>query len=189
MGICKHSADFFKPLYTEYVYSLRCPINYDIFYVGKTRDLKNRLNQHVNSAFFTQSNPYKNERIKQAARMGFPPIMREIDKTIVRTRMDSMLAFHKEVFWIQQYIEMGWDLTNVNSRNDADRTEYIRYMRMFKQNGFLPHYLFDFGKDDDGERVYDLLAIERYNVNIPYYKEDYSPYKNPIWMKKMGLVG
>lgn len=50
MAISKWCATKYPPKYIEYVYSLRCPIDYEIFYVGKTIHPKERLNAHISES-------------------------------------------------------------------------------------------------------------------------------------------
>lgn len=107
--------------YTEYIYSLRCPITYDVFYVGKTENMALRLRQHISDSLINKTNNLKANKINAITKKGLSPIMREIDKTEIKTTLDWEKSFLKEVYWINAYLSMGWNLTNTNIYNNKNK--------------------------------------------------------------------
>src|SRR5690242_2169999 len=108
MVISKFCATDYKPRFTQYVYSLRNPLSNDIFYVGKTSNTYTRLLQHS----LLELGP-KAEIIRELKSRKLRPVMEIIDQTDIRTKIDSMQAEYKEIYWIQKYISIGWNLLNV----------------------------------------------------------------------------
>lgn len=202
MGISKICATTFKPHYTEYVYSLRSPINWQIFYVGKTQSMNMRFGQHLGEAKKNPLKTAKNTIINEILSEGLCPIMREIDKTYVRTSLDKYHAAYKEVFWIKFYNEIGWNLVNVKDINaDLECFDYSRYIRKISQRKYNDYF---FRKDADGNDIYDLKRLSMDGYAPPEEKKPeeewkpswnenfisfggYNPYKNPRWREKVDL--
>lgn len=203
MGISKICATEFRPHYIEYVYSLRSPINWEIFYVGKTQSLNLRFGQHLGEAKKNPLKTAKNSIINEILSSGLCPIMREIDKTYVRTKIDKYHAAYKEVFWIKFYKEIGWDIVNVKDVNaDLECFDYSRYVRKITQRVYSDYF---FRKDGEGNDIYDLkrLSMDGYAPPQeektenkewkPFWDEKfisfggYNPYMNARWREKVNL--
>lgn len=87
-----------------YIYYLKDPITDEIRYVGKTNDLKRRLNYHIK-----RSSNYKFHSavwIKSLIDKGVTPIIVEIEKIFDESWRD------REKYWIKYYNEK-YDLTNI----------------------------------------------------------------------------
>jgi hypothetical protein len=73
------------------IYTLRNEGSNDIFYVGCTKNLKNRLLLHIK-------------------RFGFVPCMEVIETVYSETGLD---ARNTEVYWIHQFLTWGFNLKNI----------------------------------------------------------------------------
>ncbi len=196
MGICKLSAEYFKPTYIEYVYSLRNPLNNEIFYVGKTRCLNSRLKGHLGDCR-KETEKYANSDkvaiIKSILKEGQQPIMRPIDETPVRTKFDEYLACYKEIKWIQFYNEIGWKLTNKQDiYTPLKNTEYMRHMEKVRLRDGVSKDVYYFGIDKNEDEIYDITRLESHGYSLPkppkpVVEEEeipfYDPWKNPRFLK------
>jgi predicted GIY-YIG superfamily endonuclease len=175
IGVSGFCATRFRPRSIDYVYSLRSPITYDIFYVGRTSSPKDRLWAHKSTYNFS----------------GKPPIMRIIDSTPIRTTIDEWEAEYKEVFWIQKYNEMGWPLLNkTNTSADLSRFQYYSaYLRPRAAGIKVPIWYYEYVLPKEGmgviydrnrlsndKRIAPVVRIAGYFQReepeyVPYYRD------------------
>lgn len=89
-------------------------VNGDVFYVGCTFDLTNRLATHLGNAKGNHkgSNKKKNEIIRS---LNFEVVVKVVDmKWVTGSRANRIIhkAFPLEKKWIQKFLELGYDLCN-----------------------------------------------------------------------------
>lgn len=85
------------------IYKLSDPITGDVRYIGKTKNLKNRLYQHC---FVPFKNDKKDLWIRSLQDAGLNPIMEVIEKC------NSEIGCERELYHISKYIENGANLFN-----------------------------------------------------------------------------
>lgn len=192
MDISNICASECRPKYTEWVYTLRCPDTFDIFYVGKTIDLKQRLFQHIQEAKSSRSikNDKKCAYINKILATGRNPVMGIIDKTEIRIQIDKYYAFYKELFWIKLYNKIGWNLTNVKDTDARlDLTDYFQYKIKRSKRSYSEYY---YGIDINGNLIYDIQRILNDGLRIPEIEQKpeekiYNPWHNTRFITKNGL--
>lgn len=119
------------------IYTLANPINGDIFYVGKTADVRNssRLTLHICEARKNPETP-KNYIINQILDSGFRPTIETIDEIIVENyddwHMQTQESYRLEEYWINQFYQWGFKLTNIR-RNP--RFNNLRSIKAGKKKG------------------------------------------------------
>lgn len=79
----------------QFIYGLRCPIEREILYVGKTKDLKNRLRQHLTGELARKSK--KTSWIKSLLRKNLKP------ELIVLEKCSKENVDEREIYWISRY--------------------------------------------------------------------------------------
>lgn len=168
MPISRYCATRFKPRWIGYIYTLRNPIDGYIFYVGKTADLKNRFLGHMSDG--RNKVGAKGQYINDIFQNESKPIMGIIEQFPIRTVYDSLNYDYKEFYWIKNYLEYGWKLTNVRI-NDIISSEitYKRIIDTAKNGGGLSVDDFYFDLDEKGFPIYDL---ERINYLGYVFKKD-----------------
>lgn len=171
--ISKHCATEFEPTCVDYVYSLRSPLDYNVFYVGRTITPKIRLQAHSTDYNALAVNYGKRgviQKIREADRL---PIMRFIDKTEIRTRIDYWEADFKEIYWIQKYKEYGWNLMNIRDidRNLLTMEYYSKYLQLKIDKQRIPlEYYHAFNRR--GYDVYDRRRRKKDGFWIPVTKNE-----------------
>ncbi len=89
---------------TIYIYSLKDPISNEIRYIGKTTNIKNRLNAHLTRS---KNNKYHSARwVKSLLNKGQRPILEVVEECTEDNWKE------REIFWIKYYREK-FDLTNI----------------------------------------------------------------------------
>lgn len=168
MATSKYWAHELKPKYTDYVYSLRSPITYDVFYIGRTISLKTRLQGHVAEGRRLKGcNKNKIETIHSILAAGLMPIMRVVDKTEIRCRFDEYYANYKEFYWIKAYLDMGWNLTNLKDINrNLVNTKHCDFKEKISNGENLSMDDFYYGTYL-GEHVYDVRKLLKFGYQIP----------------------
>jgi hypothetical protein len=93
----------------HFIYSLTC--DGLVFYIGKTKDIKNRFYLHRKSAKFKRN--YKERYINRilSENKSF-----EID--IIEEVEDGLENF-REIYWISEYRKMGYNLCNTSNGGDG----------------------------------------------------------------------
>lgn len=156
-GVFPHDATYFEPWKIDYVYTLRCPLDFDVFYVGRTVQPDARLIAHIHDH---ETNEAKRKRIKTILDAGNTPIMRVIDQTEIRTKLDKIHATYKEHYWIHEYLKMGWALTNAALvTTPISSTYWHQYLKTREKGGRLPPDFYCMG-DYEGEKVYDRQRLK-----------------------------
>jgi hypothetical protein len=195
MAISDISCENYKPLRIEYVYALRCPITFEIFYVGKTQDISYRFKQHLSEATnkTTAVNKAKIAIIRRAMSEGLIPIVSIIDQTEIRTHIDKMHSAHKEIYWMQQYNKIGWELTNKSGiASPIEWSDYSRYLMKVRKREEPPTSWYYFGKDSFGNDIYDRKRMKRdgWSFVVPKpepIQNNYNPWLNSRFKHKMGI--
>lgn len=159
MAISRYCATQFKPKWIGYIYTLRNPTDGYIFYVGKTNDLKSRYFGHMSCG--RNSLGAKGKYINYLFQTNRKPIIGIIEQIPIRTHYDSLYYDYKEFYWIKNYLEYGWELTNVRI-NDVINSEisYKRIIDTAKNGGGLTSNDFYYELDNKGFPIYDLKNIK-----------------------------
>src|SRR5215469_11066715 len=89
-----------------FIYALIDPRTDKIGYIGVAKNLKQRLNQHVNVG---GGNSEKDNWIQQLLNDGLMPSIR-----VLETVETKDIAHKREAYWIQYYTKLGEQLTNIS---------------------------------------------------------------------------
>lgn len=84
------------------VYTLKCPIDGKVKYVGVASDLNLRFYQHLRC----KENAYNAIWIKYLKKNRLIPIMEEVET------IDASISKQAEIYWINQFREWGFKLHN-----------------------------------------------------------------------------
>jgi predicted GIY-YIG superfamily endonuclease len=172
MVISKLSAEYYHPKYTKYIYSLRHPITHEIFYVGLTVHLKNRLSNHISSSAcgLTNSNSTKKEKIiAEIVSQNMIPIMRVIEEKEIRTNIDEVYIYARESYWINFYESIGWNLSNGIRMRSIMVNKDLERCKSGEGFGYSDYYL---GKNANNELVYDLTLLKKQGFAAPEIKKE-----------------
>lgn len=94
------------------IYTLANPDNGNIFYVGKSVNLENRLQSHMDIRNTDES--FKSEIIRFLLSNGKKPIIEEIDSFECIYREDEDFVGQMEVYWMHQLKSWGIEIININ---------------------------------------------------------------------------
>ncbi len=89
-----------------FIYALADPRTDKIGYIGITKNIRQRFNQHVNSR---GSNSIKDDWIQQLLNDGLIPSIR-----VLETVETEDIAYKREAYWIRYYTKLGEQLTNIS---------------------------------------------------------------------------
>lgn len=89
-----------------FIYTLSDPISKEIKYIGKTKNLKDRLQRHMTPCNLKQTWQSKTKWLKYLKNNGLKPIMEVLDQG------DENNIDQLEVYWISQFKEWGFKLKN-----------------------------------------------------------------------------
>lgn len=96
---------------THYIYSLSHPITNEIRYIGQTRNLKVRLNGHINIGSLPyEKDSIKDKWIKELKIQGLRPIIKIVEECTFES------AIKRETFHIRQHTCNGHKLLNSNGQ-------------------------------------------------------------------------
>lgn len=97
-----------------YIYTLSDPITNIVRYIGKTKqDLNERLNRHLQSYYLQYKHTFKNKWILELKSNNFIPIIELLDVGN-SDNIDDL-----EIYWIGQFKQWGFDLTNMTEGGDG----------------------------------------------------------------------
>jgi hypothetical protein len=91
---------------TFFIYTLSDPISNEIKYIGKTKNLKNRLWSHMSPCNLKRSWTSKNKWLRYLKNNGLKPIMEVLDEGD-ENNIDDL-----EIYWIAQFKAWGFKLKN-----------------------------------------------------------------------------
>jgi group I intron endonuclease len=92
-----------------FIYTLEDPITMEIRYVGKTKNLKDRLWRHLAKCYLdNDKNLHKTRWIKQLLKRGLSPVMKIIEECNIQD------VNFLEQYWISQFKTWGFKLTNMS---------------------------------------------------------------------------
>jgi hypothetical protein len=184
MSVSNINIDTLPAKYSEYVYSLRCPICYKVFYVGRTKDLNTRLKSHIYQSNI--KNNTKDKIIQNIISNGLVPIMRVIEEIKVKIPLDKYHAGVREIYWIDFYKKIGWDISNImNSDGDSSRMAYYVHYRKIRPFTSKLAEMYEYGVDESGKTIYDLKRMDNDGVYVPFENKKYDPFSNPRWLSKI----
>lgn len=93
-----------------FIYTLAHPLTGEVRYIGKTKDLKDRLTRHIQKSYLDKydKNTYKSRWIKKLLSHNLKPIMEVLDEC------DENLVDIYEKYWISQFKTWGFNLVNIS---------------------------------------------------------------------------
>ena len=184
-----------------YIYTLTDPIEKEIKYIGKTKDLKDRLKRHMSKDHLKDSWTSKNKWLLHLKNHGLNPIMEILDEGT----LDSIDKLEK--YWISQFKSWGFKLKNETEGGDGydwtGRKHKKESVRLMKMNHPLRKTIcqYEIGTNKlvrewesshDVEREFPNIkrghvtrcckGIENYNTVGGYYwrfKDNYFQYESP----------
>lgn len=121
----------------------------DIRYIGKTKNIKDRIRRHISKYYLNLEDNYKNRWIKSELNKGNKIIIEEIDLVQEESWKES------EKYWIEQFRNWGFKLVNtteggdglvltkeiIEKRNESNKNSEKRKLAYFKISS---HYLKDY---------------------------------------------
>jgi hypothetical protein len=183
-----------------YIYTLSDPISNQIKYVGKTKDLKDRLKRHMSDSYLNESLTLKNNWLKKLKSNNLKPIMEVLDQGD-ENNIDDL-----EIYWIEQLKAWGIKLKNGTKGGDGcdwtgrkHNVESVQKMKMnhpFRKTIYqysieTDEIIAEFDSSHEAEEKTGLCRnhickccreIKNYNSVGGYYfryKNNYFPYKSP----------
>lgn len=109
-----------------YIYTLTDPIDNDIKYIGKTKDMKDRMRRHMGESNLKDLWIPKNKWIKWLKNQGLKPIMEMLDEG------DENNINSLEIYWICQFKTWGYKLKN--RTNGGEGVEYWTGKKLSKEH-------------------------------------------------------
>lgn len=99
-----------------YIYALEDPRDSQIRYVGKTVDLKHRMNYHFNP-HISDSNIHKKNWINSVKSEGLLPNVIILEELDIDNLSKDWIPF--EIYWISQMRQWGFNLVNYSNGGDS----------------------------------------------------------------------
>lgn len=96
-----------------YIYTLSDPISNEIKYIGKTKNLKDRLYRHLSNYSLKESWTSKNKWLLNLKNNGLKPIMKVLDIG------DENNIDELEIYWIEQFRQWGIKIKNETKGGDG----------------------------------------------------------------------
>jgi hypothetical protein len=165
---------------TTFIYSLSCPLDGEIKYIGKSNDPKSRFRKHKSLGDTNKGdNPMKNIWIKNLLEKGFTPILSIIEEVDIK---DWKV---REKFYIKYYKELGYKLYNVcgggNGPTFGNSGSYVgnppvKVVCLKKSGEFVKEFnSLKEGKEFCGKSIYNVLVGKRKTSGgyIWIYKDKY----------------
>lgn len=90
---------------TCFIYALKCPINLEVRYIGKSVDIKTRFRKHILRAKSGEDS-WKNNWIRQLLAKNLKPIIEIIEEVNIENWQE------REVYYIDKFRKLGCNLTN-----------------------------------------------------------------------------
>lgn len=184
-----------------FIYTLSDPISNEIKYIGKTKDLKDRLKRHMSPYNLKETWTSKNKWLKYLKNNKLKPIIELLDVG----NKDNINDL--EIYWISQFKTWGFKLKNETDGGDGfdwtGRKHKNESVQKMKNNHPLRKNICQYSIEDDkliGEydSSYDASektmlqrghiskccrGLKNYNSVGGYYfryKDNYFPYKSPV---------
>lgn len=156
MKISIYNASSYRPNSIGTIYYLRNPLDYEIFYVGKTEQgIKYRLGGHISD----KHNESKYKLIREIIDAGKRPMIIPIEEIHIRTNYDRYWYDIREYYWIKYYLEYGWNLLNIELYNQTQsECNYNKLLKLISE-GQLDVSDFYYKLDHKGFPIYDLKKI------------------------------
>lgn len=99
----------------QFIYTLADPVSKEIKYIGKTKDIKDRLYRHSSSYSLKDSWTSKNKWILWLKNQGMKPLMEILDEG------NEENINELEIYWISQFKTWGYKLKNETEGGDGGR--------------------------------------------------------------------
>ena len=183
-----------------YIYTLSDPTSNEIRYIGKTKNMKDRLQRHMSPCNLKDTWQPKTKWLKYLKNNNLKPIMEVLDIGH-ENNIDDL-----EVYWISQFKTWGYKLTNATKGGDGfnwiGRKHKKETIEKLKMNNPLRRIICQYSIKDDSlvneflssHDVQRITGLQRghvskcckgqknYNSVGGYYfryKDDYFPYVIP----------
>lgn len=185
-----------------YIYTLTDPISLEIKYIGKTKNIKDRLQRHMLPSNLTALWQPKTKWLKYLKNNNLKPIIELLDVG------DENNIDELEVYWISQFKTWGYKLKNIakggsnpNPKGEKLRKNHIDTLKKSCKNKkivlqytitnvFVKEYesIKNAEKETGFKHISECCRNIRHNVGGYYfrYKDNYFPYveKENFWLGK-----
>lgn len=164
-----------------YIYVLKCPITYEIKYVGKANKPKQRYYAHMN--LNKTSSSYKKTWIKQLKDNNLKPIL----EIIAEVPINSWQEYEK--YYINYYISLGCKLTNLGlggeGLNFGNQTSFKKGVVNYKKERLKKECLVCGNLFEVSPSVFNkykccsMLCSKQYrknNINLGKFKQNNIPW-------------
>ena len=113
------------------IYTLSDPITNQVRYIGKTKSsLKYRLSQHIQDSL-DNTKTHKKAWIKSLLLKGLLPVIEELEI------VDDVCWKSREQYWIAQFKNWGFDLTNMTDGGDGNQNQKMSLESRIKRSKAL----------------------------------------------------
>lgn len=169
-----------------YIYSLKNPITNEIRYIGKTGDLRRRLQNHISHS------KTRNSRISNWLKSLIKENLLPIIEIIEECNKDNWEE--REIYWIKYYKDSGYNLVNFRKGGNEPPVIKKQYQKFTKvKNKYVSkrsknntlYYLGTFNTEIEAINAYDNFQI-RDSTN--YNKNGVLMYQNNILIKEFNSV-
>lgn len=161
------------------IYTLTNPLTNKIFYVGRTvLKLHFRLQAHIMDRDLFNSK--KNTIIQDIILAGETPLIEELESFIVKSTEDEMEVNNREEYWMNQFKEWGFSMSNVEGVIRPNKKRPLIKWEV-KDVPTIPIQIpisssFDFGDDK-------FLIIEKY-TKYPLKDKPQNKFGAITWLKE-----
>lgn len=107
------------------IYGLLDPCTKDIFYIGATKNKKQRRKQHKNASANADEQPALKEKLVNIKNKGTTPLFVTLEKL-----NDLTMKWRREKVWIEFFEKQNVDLLNVKSKRFGRRGPYRRRQKL-----------------------------------------------------------
>jgi hypothetical protein len=119
-----------------FIYTLSCPDTLIVRYVGKTKNIKLRLQSHIDYSRNTNRRRHVSDWIKSLLRLNKKPIITCIEETT------DDLWVSREQFWIRHFRSLGFDLCNLTDGGESNYgykySNELKEVRRLAKLGWVP---------------------------------------------------
>jgi len=182
-----------------YIYTLSDPILKEVKYIGKTKNLKDRLSRHMQPSNLKRLWNPKNKWLKYLKNNNLMPIMEFLDQGD-EDNIDDL-----EIYWISQFKQWGFNLKNstIGGQNPTPKNTKLKnnHIINLKKNHPNKKVVCQYTKDNKFVKEYNSIVEAELQTNLTHisccckgrrksvgdyyfrYKNNYFPYveKNDYW--------
>lgn len=178
----------------ESIYTLVNPELNEIFYIGRTKKpLSDRLWGHIAAAKkkgekFT--NTIKDSLIRDLLSKNLRPKIVKVETILPLCLIEYLEIAEREIYWMKYFKDKGCGIMNIMGLHIIQpNAEYLWYTQCLKK-GEVPLKYYYIGEDNDGNKLYHKQRMlqdgQQWSDDI--IKQEYNPFKNALFLKKMGIA-